>query len=105
MQKTRDSLIEWNNTFPFDRLYRQKYKIGFGSPEHRELCQIDIYFDVLEDRLFDEYIDEQRELMKMKEDYTAGKLIRDNAKTAVDEKLEDIFDAMKVTEFNQEEDE
>jgi len=49
-------LIEWNNRFPMDRAYRKKHGITFGSKEHRELNQIDIYLDALEDRLFEKLI-------------------------------------------------
>lgn len=105
MQSARDFLIDWNNQFPFDRLYRQKYNIGFGSKEHRELCQIDIYHDILEDKLFEEYIEERGEIMEMERAYASGKLTKENAKSSVDEKLEDVFDNIDVNEFNQEEDE
>ena len=32
-------MIRWNNENPFDKMYREKYKIPFNSPQHRELKQ------------------------------------------------------------------
>ncbi len=46
-------IISWNSKFKYDRLWRIKYKIPFGSPQHLQVSQIDIYLDLLEDRLFD----------------------------------------------------
>ena len=47
----RSFLIEWNNRFPFDRIYRKKYNIPFGCEEHLNVSQIDIYLDIAEDRM------------------------------------------------------
>ena len=105
MQSARDFLILWNNQFPFDKLYRRKYNIGFGSKEHRELCQIDVFHDILEDKIFEEYVEEQREIMEMEKAYAEGKLTKEGVKSTVDEKLEDVFDSININDFNQEEDE
>lgn len=40
----------WNGKFPFDLLWRMKYKIPFGSPEHRQMEFFDIKYDILEER-------------------------------------------------------
>lgn len=51
----RQLIVWWNNLFPFDRTYRNKYKIGFNSPEHRSLNPFDMKLDLLEDAFFDEH--------------------------------------------------
>ena len=55
IDKLRSQLIDWNNSFPLDRIYRQKHNILFNSDDHRRLCQVDIYLDWLESELFKEY--------------------------------------------------
>ena len=46
-------IITWNVRFKRDREYRKKYNIPFGSREHLESNQIDMYLDLLEDKLFE----------------------------------------------------
>lgn len=44
----RQSVIEWNNKFPFDYWWRKFYSIPFGSAKHREMCFIDMAFEFIE---------------------------------------------------------
>ena len=46
-----DCIFEWSSRFRYDRLWRKKYNIPFGSKQHLEANQIDIYLDILEDKL------------------------------------------------------
>ncbi|SHL15002.1 hypothetical protein SAMN05444266_102218 [Chitinophaga jiangningensis] len=46
--------VKWNNRFPLDKWYRKKYQVGFGTAAHRELCQINILVEFLEDQVFEE---------------------------------------------------
>ncbi|SEW37434.1 hypothetical protein [Chitinophaga arvensicola] len=46
--------VRWNNLYPLDRWYRRKYNIGFGTAAHRELCQINILLEYMEEVLFRE---------------------------------------------------
>lgn len=102
MSDLRHLLITWNNTFPFDRLWREKYNVPFGSKKHKSMCQIDIYLDILEDRLFHEYREEQRELKEMEGRYKSEGFINKNyqEKDISDERFNDIFNNIDVTEFN-----
>lgn len=50
-------LIDWNNRFPLDRKFRKKYNIAFNSESHRNLNQVDIFLDLLEDSM----VEKQRE--------------------------------------------
>ncbi len=59
--KLRDFIVTWNNNFPLDRVYRRKYNIPFNSQQHKNLCQIDVLLDLLEDDLFKDYYQEQLE--------------------------------------------
>lgn len=64
-------LIRWNNRFLYDREYRKKYNIGFNSPEHRKLSPIDIYFDILEDKIVEKRVEEFRQLKIWEEEIKA----------------------------------
>lgn len=67
--KIKEFIFNWNNAFPLDRIYREKYKIPFNSKKHRKLCQIDIVIDLLEDILFREHLQKQVELQKQIQQY------------------------------------
>lgn len=94
-------LIQWNNSFPLDRVYRQKYKIPFGSEEHRRINQIDVYYDWLEDKLFQDYHQELLEDAERKEAYEKDGILNKEAEKEIEEGLEDVFDSLDVTQLNE----
>lgn len=62
----------WNKRFPMDRWYRRRYNIPFGSPSHKSLSFIDMYFDFYEYFKYEmerrkQKAREERELNKQKE--------------------------------------
>lgn len=73
----RDLIIWWDNLFPFDYWWRNKHKIPFNSPYHRETNPIDIKFEYEEERWL-EYYNKVRKLKKKdREDYAiTGKWLR-----------------------------
>ena len=73
----RNDLIDWNNTFPLDRLYRQKHNVLYNSANHRRLWQVDIYLDWLESELFKEYETDFLESEKKAEQYKKGIWLRE----------------------------
>lgn len=74
----KEFIAQWNLRFKYDRKWRKKYNIPFGSKEHLESNQIDIYFDLLEDNLFHKLQKEYIELMKDSEEFkNNGKFLRD----------------------------
>ncbi len=73
---SKEFIIWWNNSFPYDRHYRKKYNIGFGSPEHRAMCQLDIKLGVLEVLLFEEHEAELELIELEKELFESGKIIK-----------------------------
>lgn len=68
MDSFKSFIIKWNNKFPLDRWYREKYKLPFNSIEHCESNPIDIYFEYLEEvvwkehekSIIDRYVKEER---------------------------------------------
>jgi len=93
--RLKQFVIDWNNRFPFDRIYREKYNIAFNSPQHRSLSQIYIYLDILEDKMFNKHKDDYIKYENFKEEIKKdGKYLRDR-ENVVDEKIEDLFDDIK----------
>lgn len=45
-------VYEWNNAFPIDRWWREKYQIPFNSERHRAVSLIDMRFEFEEDSLY-----------------------------------------------------
>lgn len=87
LHQSKRFILKWNNTFVYDRWYRQKYKIPFGSEAHRKVCQIDIVFEYLEELLFMEY---QTNLEKKKENeklISQGVWLREQIEEEMSDKL------------------
>jgi hypothetical protein len=61
----RNKIVKWNNEFPLDRWWRLKYSIPYNSQEHREVSQLDIFFEWYEDFIF-EQLRERNKLAKEK---------------------------------------
>ena len=69
-QKDLESFMStWNVRFKYDRRWRKKYNISFGSKEHLEANQVDIFIDLLEDRMFEKAKVEYLENKKREEEY------------------------------------
>lgn len=51
----KNFLIAWNNSFPLDLWFRQKYNIPFNSSKHREVNFIDVLLEYEEEKLIKEY--------------------------------------------------
>lgn len=43
---------EWNLRYPYDRYFRKKYNIIFGSEQHKQLNFLDMAIDLKEDLIF-----------------------------------------------------
>jgi hypothetical protein len=81
-QHIEDFLLKWNLRYKFDRDYRKKYKIGFLSTPHKQLCYIDIFLDIYEDRLADKYSEEYKKASLDREDYNqTGRWLRERVES------------------------
>lgn len=89
-----DFIINWNLRFKYDRKFRKKYNIPFGSEEHLKLNQIDIYIDLLEDRLFEklekEFVDNKNNSEEMKK---TGKFLKEQVLSQDQE--DSLFDKIR----------
>ena len=105
MLNLRQEIVEWNNKFPYDRVYRQKHKIAFGSEAHRSVNQIDVYRDALEDRMFQDLFEEVAKDKEMAENYEKNGILREECVKAQEDELYDIFESLDVNQLNTEVDE
>lgn len=90
----RAFMIEWNNTFIHDKAFRNKHKIAFNSPEHRNTCQIDIYLEHLEDSIFNEHADLMIESKDKESRYKKGIWLNEQVFNEGD--LSDVFDKIVI---------
>jgi hypothetical protein len=51
----KNEIINWNNRFPLDRWYREKYKISYLSKDHRESSFYAQLFEFKEDEIYNEF--------------------------------------------------
>lgn len=95
-----DFLLAWNLRFKNDRKFRKKYNIPFGSIQHLESNQIDQYFDLMEDKMFEELEKKYIESVKHREEYKkTGKFLKEQIITEAQEdsilsSLKDSFKKM-----------
>lgn len=101
----RSFVTRWNNLFPIDLWYRRRYNIPFNSEKHREVCQIDVYFEWIEYRLLEQKPLLEVSLERVREENE--KLIPDN-KYLIPQKQEeelvkeelDLFDKIDIDSLN-----
>lgn len=88
-------LIIWNNKFPRDRSYRKKYNIAFGSSEHRQISQIDVFLDGLEDQVYEKHMNLYKEEQEGLDSYKkTGQFLKDSQ--LGDKEFDKLFDDLKV---------
>lgn len=97
----KDLITTWSNKFPLDRWWRKKYSVQFNSTAHRQSSQIDILFEYLEDRLYDNATKTVDENKKKAERYEKGIWFNEQQESRLSEEAQiDLFDKIDVNEFN-----
>jgi hypothetical protein len=61
-------IVSWNIKYPYDKTWRNKYKIPIFSPSHKKMCLVDIWMEVEEERLYDDAIDSYNAKKKQEEE-------------------------------------
>lgn len=89
--------LKWSNTWRFDYWWRKKYNIPFGSEAHRNISQIDIKMEYIENHYALKQIDKhQNDEERLKEYKETGRWLR----VSVDEtKEKELFDKMDLSKF------
>lgn len=94
----REEIVVWSNKFPLDRWWRLKYNIPYNSFEHREISQVDIFFEWYEEQLFIELEQESKLLKEKEEQLRLGYLISPrSSEVKVDYSA---FDDIDLSNFN-----
>jgi hypothetical protein len=86
---------EWNLMFPFDYVWRKKYKIPFGSIEHRSMSLFDIRYDILEERYIRNISIDKRNIETNK-----NKLLKRMKVQEVEEISDEEFDNLDLSKYN-----
>ncbi|WP_291911016.1 hypothetical protein [Chitinophaga sp. CB10] len=79
--------VKWNSRFPLDKWYRKKYQVGFGTAAHRELCQINILIEFLEEEAFKEAGEFYLHQKETEKELQKGSWIRERSNPVEEEKL------------------
>lgn len=96
MSGMRDFVIQWNNKYPLDRWFREKYKLRFNSQEHRGTNLVDVYFQFVEERIFEDIRKESREKAEKEKRYQEEGWLRPRKVEVPDE----IFDDLDYSAFD-----
>jgi hypothetical protein len=88
-------VLRWNARFPLDRWYRKKYNIPFGSEQHRKISQMDIYFDHLEDKMFEQYSEKAKVAVEKEKEFEKGIWLAERAMP--EDELDVLWDKMDMS--------
>jgi hypothetical protein len=99
ISKLKNDLIRWNIKFPLDREYRKANNIVFGSKQHREINQTDLYFQYLEDTLYLEMIEKIRLDTIGKKELEKGNWLKEEADVE-EQEADELFAKLKVEDIS-----
>lgn len=97
-------IVLWANLFPMDKLYREKHKIGFNTPEHRALNPIDMVFELVEDHAIRDAVEVQRKKEKdPKAKYFPGRgkyfKVKREVTKVTQEEIDKAFDEIDIDDI------
>lgn len=98
MKDLKAFLLWWNNTFPLDRKYREKYGIAFGSEQHRQVCQIDVLLNHLENEIYEDAMKDAIQHYEKEENLKNGILIN-KRETVTTEQEQEIIANLSINSF------
>lgn len=91
-ESLKEKIATWNATYPYDRWWRKKHKVAFGSKKHLEQNPIDQKLEFLEDVLLLESKIAINELDSLRK---GGSLLKNSTKKDLDEDAA-LFDEIKL---------
>lgn len=94
-QNSNEFIIAWNNTFPLDRWWRNKWKVALFSKEHLEVDPINQILEWVEEKEFEKYAKEMDLAQDKKQRLDQGEWITSrgsNGKLGFSNKEFDDFD-------------
>ncbi len=99
IQHSRNLVIDFNNRFPFDKIWREKHGVALFSEKHLKTSQIDIYLEWLEGQLFEEFKKQISDERLMNEEVKKGKYIKEAVESK--EQADKLFSQLKKIDFGQ----
>ena len=98
IEDIRSYILWWNNTFPFDRWWRDKHNVAFNSPKHQEMSIIDIFIEYEEEVFFANY----RNQIQTKADdrYIPGRGQIFKPRRMSQKQIEAQFDAIDLDDYD-----
>lgn len=93
-------IINWNSKFPIDYWWRNKYKIPFGSKEHRETDFIKMFIDYEEEKMINELKDKYDEDKEREEEGEFAEIGKPSSKTMSKKEIDTAFDDIDLNKFN-----
>lgn len=105
----RSFVVFWNNKYPLDRWWREKYKIPFGSDQHLSQNIMDMRFDFEEEYLVKKAQIQQEieELDRKNKKYTPGHgsiFVKKKPKQMSEEEVDSAFDNLDVSKIEENDD-
>lgn len=98
-EKIEEEIIRWNLMFPLDREYRKAHNITYASKQHREINQIDLYMQYIEDELYTKMYKDAKDEIESLREYDKGKWLKDEPDVEGEE-ADDLFDKLKVGDIS-----
>jgi len=103
-QHLRDFIVRWNQLYPIDRWWREKYKVALNSEQHRNTRIIDMRMEWEEDRFYKQLLYEQQPISQ----YVPGRgvwLKKSTQQQLTNDEIDDIYDKISITDIQDESDE
>lgn len=91
MKSLKDQIIAWNIEFPFDRIWRKRYEILFGSKQHLESNFIDMCFQLREELMY-------ARMEKLKNKIVDDETV-DNSNFMTDEEIDNEFENLNLEDY------
>ena len=93
----RGFVVKWDDLWRYDFWWRQKHNAAFNSKKHREISQIDIVFEYVENHLLNEAIemykdDEKRRKRFLTEGWMSESVVNK-------EKVEEAFKKLDLSKL------
>lgn len=89
-------VVFWNNKYPLDKWFRDKYKFHFNSENHRNSNLLDIYFQFIEEKMFHDLRKENEKRVALKEAYKKEGWLKEK----ITEVPENFFDDIDYSKFD-----
>jgi len=95
-------IAEWDSNYPIDYWWRKKHNIAFNSHEHKQACLIDMRIEYEEDKLLEQYHQNQKIKEENLEEYqTTGIFLKEQGVVEVsEEEAGNLYDRLDIDALN-----